>query len=217
MEIPDWLQDIWQSLLKDWIKYGVAAVGGVIITWARSKNWRWATPVLYGLLAFAAIYILLGGWSKPAQLTSTSPQVETNIRKWLDNFHLRVQKVPENDSYFTFIIQTPNGQHVKITRSKTDQDQYITFNGAVVISADDQVKLKTLPTQKQRQLQYELIMELTRQKISNSINFPENVVVVETRAPIIELTEAKLIEQINDIDYAVALVRTKFRSSLDFN
>src|SRR6266478_7184362 len=33
-------------------------------------------------------------------------------------------------------IQTPNGQHVKITRPKTDQDQYITFNGAVVISAD---------------------------------------------------------------------------------
>ena len=104
----DWLRDVGQSILKDWLKVAIVAVVAGFIAWAKSKDWRWATPFLYGLVAFAALSVVLVSWSLRPQLSATNPNIEPTVRTWLDNFHSIVQKEARTDVYFSFLIHTKN-------------------------------------------------------------------------------------------------------------
>jgi hypothetical protein len=137
------------------------------------------------------------------------------------DFHFQIRSNEREDAYFSFTVQGagPNRFEIrkirKIRRTKKEREQFITVLGLLVYNKDGQEKVKSLPESERQCIFTEIAMELRRQKVVSILGLPENVL-IQARIPIPELTQAKLMDRIDDVDYAMSLTVLKFATLLEY-
>jgi hypothetical protein len=152
----------------------------------------------------------------PLMSTPIPPEeLAETIRKWLDDFHYQVQKSPvKEEKYFSLIVRGRNPNiPVEVMRTKKDREQFVTLLGTVRINDVDKAKLDCLPERNRQLIFRKMRLELSRQKIPSSMD--SSYIALETRVLIDELTQVKLIDRIDDVDYAITLISLKFKLLLD--
>jgi hypothetical protein len=211
--MSDWvhgvLQAIFGSLLYELL---LATAVAALMTWLKSKQSRWATPLLYGVSAFAAVllisYVLVGrGLLSKEQPETTPENVETNIRSWADNLGLGVAKQESGaDNYFLYLIALHSGRVVYVGRTKS-RPNYIQFQSNVTVSKEHQELLSKLSEERRNMVIQETLLELARSRIGYEIPGPKFTVVMLTKSvPITSgLTEATFGGYLDEMDSAMAL------------
>jgi hypothetical protein len=64
--IWEWIKSLLQSWLANLLWPVVVAVVAIVMTWAKARDWSWATPLFYGVVTAACLYILFGGVNRKA-------------------------------------------------------------------------------------------------------------------------------------------------------
>ncbi len=216
----DWMlgliQGIFASLLAELLlALGVAA----LIAYLRAKRERWAGPALYGLAAFAMVFVIgftitgRAPLSKP-QPETTSENVESNIRAWSDDLGLGVTKQqPGSDADFLYMITLHSGRPVFVGRVKK-REGYLQFTGTVTVSKLHQDLIAKLSPSQQNRFTEELLVELARSRIGYSISPP--VVTLVKSSPITAgFSEASFAGYLDELDSTLALCQEAIPLAID--
>jgi hypothetical protein len=194
--------------------------GGILLGWLKAKRPTWAPPFLYGLVGATLILGILVGF-KVLHALSLQPSLveqgkeELVIRQWLDNFHFSATKVNDPESSLALLVGFRNGTQVAVRRLKM-LDHYITIQGVYNISPTDMASLRKLSANKRLQVQEQLILEATRQKIGFTYQGdPIQSITLETKIPITpNLNESSFINGLDNVDISPIALRESFAVSL---
>jgi hypothetical protein len=211
----------------NWLPIVIAAIGSLyqVLSYYQAKR---ATG--QGAIAMKSPYVIPGvimllTWGAVAYdlydrryiqsitIAASNEEIADTIGKWLNRFHLQVQKEDREGTHFSFVVRGQDGVPVTVMRLGKEREQFITFLGRVFISAGDQVRLKALSDQQRERFYREITIELARQKTSAAVEISQ--ITIETRIPLTELTEAKLLDRLDEVNYAVKMVIAKIRLLLD--
>ncbi len=215
-------ESVWQNIVANAIWTVLIIVAGVVLAWLQRDGSPLILPIFVGLgggLLVLLIIIAFHYLNSPCmRLThsgiSKAADVEPALRRWLYAYQMTVRKRNLPDTYFSLTVTTNNGRLINVFRHKDEQEQFLHLVGKVSVSPSDEEKINKLSATQQTRLLHELTIELSRLKITNSISFPKQIQVV-TRIPIEDLSELKLVERIDDVDFAMQLLISKFRLFLD--
>lgn len=191
-----------------------------MLAWARAKKPSWAPITLYGL---AGSVLILGCIAEVSLMHYTSLRtpiveqgnVESLVRKWIDNFHLSSTKLDDSASSFALLVGLRNGTPI-VVRCTKDFSHYITIQGTLTVSPDDSVALAKLPSIKRDEIRQQMILEGSRQRIVFSLlGNPLTSITVERRIPITpSLSENAFINGLDEVDNALLCLRESFATSL---
>jgi hypothetical protein len=221
----DWLNGVIQGILGTLIyDLLLAAVVAGAIAWLRSKQSRWASPVLYGLGAFTAVlliaYTFIGhGLLLKQKPETTSENIEDNVKAWTSALGLGTQSVPVADTYFAYKITLANGNAVVVARGSKEKTGYLQFEIGVVPSPEHQAILATLTKDQADVVTQEVTLELARSKIGYTMAGPDaqhlmQAVILMKAVPLANLNEATFAAALDEVDSAVSLIRAAFALSL---
>lgn len=133
----------------------IALAVGSLVAYFEHRGSAWIKPILFGmvgwLLTFSAI--ALARWVRllPAKVELVSQEnIERLARLWLDNYGLAVQKMPNRDNYFQYLVTTTGNKKITV-KHRRDFPEYLTFTAlmtftdqqkklAALISTDDQIR-----------------------------------------------------------------------------
>lgn len=192
------------------------------------KRFHGFTPPMLTMIGIAAFGLIMWGlnqavtfsqwWTQPVavqSVTTATPNEELAdvIRKWLDDFHLQVQKNENENAYFSFIVRGDDNARIEVARLRKEHERFITVFCRVALDAGSLGKILSFPASTQQWIFSEIAMELMRQKVVSKGDFIKGVQ-LESRVPITELTQGKLMDRIDEIYYALTLVRLKLGSML---
>lgn len=207
--VPDW---IWHGLVTNLGSEFIIFGGGLLLTILRVKKPNIAVPVLYGVATIALLSIIVFVFTGRFIFSTEQPQtntenVESNIRTWLDDFGLTVQKQDIQNSYFTLLVTMHGGDHVFILRPK-DHDRFIGFQGNVQAAPEHVAIINKLSKKDADLLVDEVGLELSRSKISYSIGGePFKIVTIQRLVPITaSLTESSFIQYLDETESGMNLV-----------
>ena len=207
----------WQGILSNWLyDLIVPACGGLMIL-ARARQWRYSSPVLYGLATaalMAAILYTVGAHHilVEDQASKTNPQnVQERVRLWIDNFGLTNQSIPDPQAYFRYMVTLANGNQLVIGRYRA-KEQYLVIDSAIRATEPEKEFLKKLPKNRVDRLQAEMIEEAARAKIGfQNLTVPYENANLEKRVPITsDLTEASFMASIDELDSAVIALKATY-------
>ena len=117
---------LWQGLATNWLfAVLVFATGGAVVI-ARIKQWRWTSPIIYGLGASTLMAILLYAVNSQHELAAaqamrtTSGNIQERVRTWIDSFKLQNQNATGADpnDLFRYIVTMRNGDRITVLHSK---------------------------------------------------------------------------------------------------
>lgn len=219
------IQGVLEDVLAAHVVLLLGIVGGLAMgLLARIKN-HYSLPVSI-LVAMGFVALLLFTMNQLRALFRNEPEravslatppekLEETIRKWLDDLSFKVQKNKgDEESVFSFTVQGISGIPVRVVRYKRTAEQYVVFMGFVPISSEGQKKLNSLPERHREWIRNEVAMELRRQRVASEIDLP-NRVVVQVLVPISELTQAKLLNGLTEVDSMVGLTIMKLRALVE--
>jgi hypothetical protein len=222
MELPS-IHGIFDNIVADLI-FRVGAVVVAYMVGRRIGKERYLSPSIIFLVIVGIYGLLMFAWNQTvafrrerAQMVTTrmsNEELADTIRKWMDDFSMQVQKENRNDAYLSFIIRGGSGFKIVVMRLKNVREQFITLICAVSFGNEVQAKLSSLSEQQRSWVYSEIATELMRQKTNSAMDFPRGIE-LESRVALTDLTQAKLIERIDDLDYTVSLVRLKLKALLN--
>ena len=201
---------IYEGLAIRLIWWLLALVGGIIVAYLKAKGKPWATPALYGLGGFALIVFL--GVASERLLTQpqeriTAENIEGHVKAWFDNFHFAVRSEPNEQAYFRRVATLPNGNKVIATRLK-DLARYLTLQTILTPGKEEQALWDKLSPPRFGQVVLQMTIEAARSKTIFTSRTRPFVMVLEKRIPITnDLTEAVLIQHIDELDCTVVLLQ----------
>jgi hypothetical protein len=135
----------------------------------------------------------------------TTKNVESKVREWVDSFGWSTKKVSDPSWYFGFEIRLKNDIPLALVRLK-EYGQYLTLAAKVETGPIHKPLFEKLSKADQEEFSRELRLELARAKIGSGVKLP-NEVTIEKLIPITDsLTEASLIDAIQEVQFAVVLV-----------
>jgi len=227
----DWLsgilQGIFGTLLYDLL---LAAMVAGIVAWLRSRQSRWAAPVLFGIAAFAAMlsiaYLLTGHAALSRQTVETTPEnVEENVKKWVEELGLGITKAPKPaDIYFNYIVTLKSGNPIGIGRA-TALPGFLQLQTLLVLSDEHQKAIAKMSKEQAAAVTEEVIVQLALSKMGYTIGggppgaiLPMQNVILMKGVPITSsLTEASFATYLDEMDSAVGLVRAATALAIKHN
>jgi len=216
---------VFQGILSNAI-YAVIIIGGGVMLALFRKKWPEVAPtILYGVLGVTCIAILWftftghGVFSKqPVRITPEN--AEENIRKWADSLGLGVTRAssPPSDAVFGLIVTTKGGIPVVIALMKEIPD-YLQFSVQMALSEEHQAAFSKLTKEQGETVTEEVILELARGAIGNTILKPQagpqmQTILLMDSAPVDGLTKDAFVYHVNHVDNAAVLVRAATSLSL---
>jgi hypothetical protein len=212
----DWL---WQGLATNWLSGLVVFLMGGATFWARVKSYRYLSPILYALAAMALTEVFIFAVNAQHSFVveqsakTTTDNVEHRVRDWLDAFRLKVQNSPAEAFIFQYTVTMGNGDLINVTRAK-ERPNYVIVHSRLQLNADG-IKKKLSAAQTERLIQ-DMTNEAARAKINSAVvKTSLSEVYLEKRILITgALTEDVLINAIDEMDYAVTLLRGIANSEL---
>jgi hypothetical protein len=213
----DWL---WQGVLTNGLWWSFVVAGGAVIAIGKAKGWRWVTPILYGFAASALvlfIIVMAHMWKLfPLEQRITPKTAESNIRRWVDKFHLAVQALPDNpNEYFTLKVTTLSGKPLLIHQSKA-LENYLQMQAIISVSPEDQKFLTKLSAKEAGFLIGNLRVEMARARVGSfNIGLPLTTFAIVKSVPIVFLSESAFVQNIDEMELAEVIALETFRKELD--
>ena len=219
--MPNWLLGLVQSIFARFIWELLLATGvGGLIAGLKVKKEKWAGPVLYGLTAFALIfvlgYVLTGQAPLRGQSQEVNPEnVEENIKVWADHLAMSLERQPPNDTkFFSYVGRVHNGDPVEIFRAK-EKPGYLQFMATVNASPEHRAALAKLSERESAQFINQLNLEVARLRMTSDVGVSFNEkrelinlsVLLQKGVPIPDLNEGYFSVQFDDVTGAVAQVK----------
>lgn len=134
----------------------------------------------------------------------TIENIQSNVRHWLDTFHLASQELADSASYFVYAVTLADGRRVRLERTK-EYDKYITFTSSITTDKSAQDLFDSFTERDRNRIKQELILDLSRAKIAMFVDDHLRVIGMSTRLPITTtLSEADFIGRIDEMDFAAA-------------
>lgn len=205
---------IWELLL-------VAAVG-VAAFWARMKEHRFYKPFFGALGAMALMATLLIAVNVQFQMyreksnDTTSENVQSRVRGWLDNFNMSVQNQSNQSagSFFHYSVTLPSKQLVNIIRTK-DKPQYLAFATRLVPTESDRAALALLSPSAAGRLEQEIGLVLAQAKMAFSVEPGIKQISFERMILISrELSELDVMTAIQELEVTMAAVSATVKMAL---
>jgi len=196
MDISETIKGILQGWVGDSIKWALLVGVPVMIGWARTKDWSWATPVTYSLVTLAALYIIL--FSGLNLRNQESPgALEVNIRNWSYGFGHSVRKdeaMPEEN--FRLLLNTSMPQLTLLIYQKKKLERYVNFYTRFDMQKSARDKFESLPESKREDLISELKIDFARATVQYKIEPSFLAISCSISVPVEGFSEAKFLEAI---------------------
>jgi hypothetical protein len=211
----------WQGLLVNWLFSVIVLASGGAMFWLKLRQSRWSPPILYGLAASALTALTLYAISVQHHFSveqasqTTTDNVESRVRSWLDDFRLTVARSTNSSTdYWRYTVHMPNTNNIEVARLK-ERDSYVTIFATIYLAPADVAKI---PKDKLDTFRTTLFLEAGRAGVGFSMSLdsvsPKSVTMyLEKRVPITTaLAEDALVSSIDRIDTAMLLLRTEMTS-----
>ncbi len=162
--------------------------------------------LLVGTFVFNGLgFYLIHREGQPAGATEPA-NIEASLRQWLDNFQLASQRVDDSQSDFTLLVTLGNKTPIYV-RHLRKLDRYLTLQSLLTLSAEDKSAFEKLPVDQMELIIQQVHLEIARAKIGCVIDLPLKSLTLSRRVPITDLTEAVLMEHIDEVDFGVNIAR----------
>jgi hypothetical protein len=217
----DWFSGVLQGIFGT-LLYETLLAGGVaaLIVFLKARKEKWAGPVMYGLSAFALVFVIgftMTGHSPLSRQSTetTSENIESHIRTWADHFGLGVtRKDPPTDppSEFLYLITTPNNRSILIGRIKKTAN-YVTVEAVCSPTQSQLDSISKLNPEQREQIKQQVILELSNLRIQFNLSqgtpTPLTRITLTTVIPITaDFTEATFVGTILDMEHAILVCQT---------
>jgi len=198
-------------------KAKLAVVGGFLgslLSWlaffginARTIRDQVSAHYLFLLLAVASTALFGYGvylWWMSSRVTTKN--IERKVRQWTDSFRLPSKILTNDKLYFGIAIELPSKLPVAIRRSK-DHPLYLTLRSRIITTDKQRVLLDKMPEETQESVLRMIHLECGRSKIESHWNKKLEFVCIHKQIPITpDLTEARLIDSLNEVNFAAVVV-----------
>lgn len=148
----------------------------------------------------------------------TTSNVESNVKSWVETFHMGIQKLPDDPTeYFMYNVTNRSGRHVLIHRNR-GLERYLQFQADITVADEDRKKMQTLNPQDASNIVRSLMVEVSRQRMGSAgIQIPLTTFSVVKSIPIELLSEATFAQLIDEIDSAEVLMIATFDRELSLS
>jgi hypothetical protein len=216
----DWTW-LWQNLISNALWAILLLGGGVAVGILRVKRAAWASPFIYGIGTVACLAIIVftftghAIFSKPQTDTSN---IEDRVREWITNLGLGSQPVTAMpDTLFAYKIFLANGNSIVVIRPKS-KSGYLQFQSVIVVSPIHRAMLAKLTPDQASAVEEELVQHLAGSRMGYGIagSDPSHMESISLAhgVPIVGLTEAAFVEQVDLADTDTVLVTTSLLLAL---
>jgi len=208
----DW-HALWQGLLSRALWEIITLLGGgTVFGLLKAKRPKYAPIFLYAFAGAACIALLLFTMTGQPILSRALPEtapdnVEGNVRSWIDDFRLNVQKLDEAQTFFTYAITLKNGTLVFVRRYRDARGQhYITFQAGVHLSTEHQSILATFTPEEAQRVSEEVLLEAARSRVGYELEGPplRGVNIVKAVPITANLTEDSFSGYLDEMDSALS-------------
>ena len=177
-----------QGLITNMISWLITVVGGVITAILIRRGSAWGTPLLGGLAAFAFIGLGLMALKQLGRLSEQRTNlrnVESHVRLWLDKFRVAVKNDPNEETYFRFIVTTPNNTKIIVGRPRNEFSSYLVLRAELTASEDEKKRINALPNDKAEELILAIRLEMARLGVGYSgLGLPYSTLALTKAIPI---------------------------------
>jgi hypothetical protein len=220
----DWTW-LWQNLISNALWAILLLGGGIAVGILRAKKAAWASPIIYGIATIACLAIIIftftghAVFSKPETDTSN---IEDRVKEWITTLGLGSQPITGvPDTFFAYKIFLVNGNSVIVSRNSKSKSGYLQFQSVIVIAPEHRAMLAKLTKDQATAVEEELVQHLADSKMGYSISgsdpgHMESIALIHG-VPIVGLTEAAFVDQIDLADSDTALVTTSLLLALQRN
>lgn len=220
--MPDWLYGflLWffGNLIWDFV---LAAVVAAVVTWLKSKQSKWATPVLYGISSFAAIlvisFVLVGhGLLSREQPQTNMENIEENLKAWTNTYSMGIQKQSDDKFFFTYKVTLQNGTLVWVGRPK-DKNKYLNFQSVIMLSPEHNALAEKLTQQQLERVTDYINVEMAKSGMGFAfVRLPSRGMFIARGVPISSnLTETTFIDTLDEMDRGVLLCKETLKIALE--
>ena len=172
--MPEWMYSVLISIFGNIVYDSLLAVGvAALIAWLRSKQSKWATPLLYGVASFALMlvisFVLTGHallYQKPFSVNTEN--VESTIADWTDKYQIGRRRVSAGPEDYFFFEAVRGGINVSIYRER-QRDHYVIMAVLLELSAADQRTLDALSQDQREDVLLQESQELARLKVAYQV------------------------------------------------
>jgi hypothetical protein len=228
--MADWLSGFLQAIFASFIWELLLAAGvAALIAYLRATKERWAGPVIYGLAAFAIVFVI--GYTLTGQpllsrtQSQTTPEnIEANIKAWADDFQLGITKMPPRpDIDFGLVITTKGSNNPVEIRKLKQSPAYIQLQSNLALSPEHQKIVAKLTEEQSTFVTEEVELELAHTGMGFTIvGAPRSqtepqiqLVVLGKGVPIAGLTESAFANAIDAMDSAIRVSQSTTALLLD--
>jgi hypothetical protein len=216
-----WLIGLLQSIFARFIWELLLATGvGGFIAGLKARKETWAGPVLYGLTAFALIFVIGFVLTGQAPLRGQSEEVnaenvEENLKVWADHLAMSLERQPPAEAnFFSYLARVHSGDPIYVSRAK-EKPGYIQLKATINLSPEHQALLVKLSKPESTKLINELGLEMTKLKMTAALDIAANGkgdpiqlgAVLQKAVPIPDLNEGSFASNFDDVVAAIAQIR----------
>ena len=159
--------------------------------------------LLFGGLAFSAYGFYRTLQEPPNSPDAVSPaKIERLVEQWCKNFGLSVSVKTAGmpDTLFCYQVQGINAVPILVFRPK-NQDRYLVLQSIGIFSPEHEALFSKLSKSEQQELVHELVIAAARSRIN--LSMLGNVSAIERRLPIAQLSEAALMDALDEVGIQV--------------
>jgi hypothetical protein len=162
---------------------------------------------LFLLLIVASFAAFVSGvylWWRSSRVTTKN--IEQKVRQWTDAFRLPSKIMSDDKFYFVTVATLPSKLPVTIRRPK-DHPSYLELRSSIRTTEKKQEVFGNM-SENTRESVFRIIrLECSRSKIESHWNKKLEFVCIHKQVPITpDLTEARLIDSLNEMNFAVSVL-----------
>jgi hypothetical protein len=212
----NWPKDIFQGVLSNLLSALMIVGISAGLTYAKSKNMRFADLSQYALSVFTLLAMLFVGlrvflWIS-TQIPITPESAEESIRSWIDDFHLPIRKVHDEYSVFQFSVTLSNNHTIGIMELKKNP-RLIIMEAHLGIGGQVLQEFSNLSANNKNIVLNDIRTELARLHIpSSNISLPLNNIVLQEYIPISSLNFRSFYDGMNQVDSGLVLIENTLSS-----
>lgn len=206
----------WQGVTTNILSEVLIVAIVAFFAWAKTKNFAWVNPVLYGLAIAALILgitLMLRTWSTFSAPATSIDTVEADVRRWLDTFSLSVAKEEDPEAVFVLAARYRTGGGCTIRQLKKRRG-YLIFNRNLILAPEHVALLAKQPRAAQNAMTSAVTTELAKLRIIVTLIIKPGTegelggIIFTKRLPIDStLNESSFMERFDEMEFANEVAR----------
>ncbi len=213
---------LFHSVLGNVLFWGIAAISGAIAGYLKTRKDKRLAPVLTGLFAMgvaALVFLDIAMWNniRTEQASKTTTEnVQSKIRIWLDEFNVPSQNLKDDDAYFHYsvtVIKDPE-LGVNVVRPKA-HGSALSITARLYIKGESSISVVENLTEAQRQkLSADLFTKAAMLGLGCLIDDSLKQCAIELGLPIAGLTEMEFMKALRSVTYGIQVLQATYWENL---